>query len=212
MVLANILVGQYMPVMLTKKAQQSAETREAILSTCLGLFARLGFANTSIDEIAQGAGITKGAVYWHFDNKEALFEAILERIRERWQAGVLAPVSSEPDPRRQLDRLFDCYCQLFTEAPEICLFLQRVLLENDGKFSLQVAKVFEKTAQFISRILDAGRSEGQFRKDFDVRVMSRTIIASLAGSTQQCLADRSLTLRVLLAEVKRAVMALVVRT
>src|SRR5258708_2193738 len=65
------------------KAQQSAVTRRAILDACLKLFARHGFSTTSIDDIASAAGITKGAVYWHFENKEELFQAILEEIRAR---------------------------------------------------------------------------------------------------------------------------------
>src|SRR5258708_9624580 len=67
----------------SSKAQQSAVTRKAILDACLKLFARHGFSTTSIDDIASAAGITKGAVYWHFENKEELFQAILDRKSTR---------------------------------------------------------------------------------------------------------------------------------
>ena len=67
------------------KNQRSTATREDIIGACLQLFARRGFHNTSISDIANGAGITKGAIYWHFHNKEALFAAILDKMKQNWQ-------------------------------------------------------------------------------------------------------------------------------
>jgi AcrR family transcriptional regulator len=54
------------PVPVSRKAQQSDDTREALLSKCLHLFAQRGFSSTSVDDIARAAGVTKGAIYWHF--------------------------------------------------------------------------------------------------------------------------------------------------
>ena len=62
-----------MMVSVSLKAQQSAVTRKAILTSGLKLFAKYGFSTTSIDDIARAAGITKGAVYWHFRDKADLF-------------------------------------------------------------------------------------------------------------------------------------------
>jgi hypothetical protein len=106
---------------------------------------------------------SKGAVYWHFENKEELFQAILEEIRARWVESVQQPLSKESAPVKRLAALFDCYSRLFAEAPETCLFLQRILLENHKEFSPQVARVFAQTARFIARIIDDGKARGMFR-------------------------------------------------
>src|SRR2546422_85623 len=82
------------------KAQHSAATRGGIVSAALRLFAERGFASTSIADIAGAAGITKGAIYWHFDSKDALFKAILEGIRRDWQDVVRGPLEREKDPVR----------------------------------------------------------------------------------------------------------------
>ena len=84
------------------KAKRSEETREAIVNVCIRMFAERGFVSTSLDEIGRAAGITKGAIYWHFENKDALFTAILTRIREIWDEEVLQPLSVEGSPRRKL--------------------------------------------------------------------------------------------------------------
>ncbi len=196
-----------MNALVSLKAQQSAVTRKAILASCLKLFARHGFSTTSIDDIARAAGITKGAVYWHFENKEELFQAILEEIRARWIETVQQPLSKETAPIPQLETLFDCYSKLFAEAPETCLFLQRILLEGHKEFSPQVARVFTQTARFIARIIDDGKAHGAFHSDLDSKVTAHMILGSLSGATQQSLADRSLTLAALLGEAKKMTMA-----
>jgi len=189
------------------KTQQSTQTRKAILDSCLKLFAKYGFSTTSIEDIASAAGITKGAVYWHFDGKQDLFQEILEQIRTRWHHMVQQPLSEEKAPLARLETLFDCYLKLFVEAPEICLFLQRVLLERDKEFSPQVGRVFAQTAHFIARILDEGKMCRVFRQDFDSLVTAHMILASISGATQQSLTNRSLTIEGLVREAKAMVLA-----
>src|SRR5260370_11290707 len=192
---------------ISAKTQQSVVTRKAILDSCLQLFAKHGFSTTSIDDIAGAVGITKGAVYWHFTSKKELFEAILEQIRTRWQEVVQHPLSKETSPITRLETLFTCYQTLFTEAPDICLFLQRILLEQHKEFSPQVARVFAQTARFISRILDDGKAQGLFRADLDPVVTAHMILASVSGATQQSLTHRTLTLEALLDEGKNMTLA-----
>jgi TetR/AcrR family transcriptional regulator, acrAB operon repressor len=186
---------------------KSPETREALLAASMTLFARNGFAGTSVDDIASACGITKGAVYWHFKGKEELFDAILERIRARWQEVVLRPVTDGSAPRARLDFLFDCYTELFTEAPERCLFLQRILLEDDAVFAPRVAKIFRQTARFIAKIIEEGKARGDFREDVNPLAAAHAILGALSGASQQSLANRSIKLPTLLYEVKAAFLA-----
>ncbi|MDW5378294.1 TetR family transcriptional regulator [Halomonas sp. HP20-15] len=62
------------------KAEAEA-TREALLDAAESLFHDKGVARTSLEQIARHAGMTRGAVYWHFKNKADLFHALLERVR-----------------------------------------------------------------------------------------------------------------------------------
>jgi TetR/AcrR family acrAB operon transcriptional repressor len=190
------------------KAQQSAATREEIINACLRLFAYRGFHITSIAEIARHAGITKGAIYWHFDNKEALFAAILEKIKYDWQRIVRQQVDEIADPRLKLEQLFNNYLLLFTEQPEVCLFLQRGLFRGaDDKYAQLISGAFERTARFIARIIEQGKTTGVFRSDLDATLLAYTIIGSLAGATGQCHANKKLKLGTMVDEIKRQVLA-----
>ena len=59
------------------------DTKERILLTSLQLFAQRGYAAVSVSDIAGALGITKGALYRHFESKQAIFDAILARMEQR---------------------------------------------------------------------------------------------------------------------------------
>lgn len=59
---------------------QALQTKEQLVLAALEVFHRHGVARTSLNEIAQAAGMTRGALYWHFRNKEALFEALFQHF------------------------------------------------------------------------------------------------------------------------------------
>jgi TetR/AcrR family transcriptional regulator, acrAB operon repressor len=60
--------------------QQSEQTRQQILAAARSEFARRGVTRTSLEHVAAAAGVTRGAIYWHFDNKTDLFHAMREQV------------------------------------------------------------------------------------------------------------------------------------
>jgi AcrR family transcriptional regulator len=196
----------------SRKTQQSDHTREALLSQCLHLFAQRGFSSTSLDDIARAAGVTKGAIYWHFASKDEIFHAILDRIRAQWQEVVHVPVSTTGDPRAQLARLFDAYDELFRESPDICLFLQQVVLDRQNKpFAAEVARVFATTARFIARIVDEGKARGVMNTGVDSLTTAHLILGMLAGASQQASTTLARSLPLLIAEAKAMTLARISR-
>jgi TetR/AcrR family transcriptional regulator, acrAB operon repressor len=66
---------------MARRTKQDAEaTRSLILDTAEVVFQERGVSRTSLNEIAQAAGLTRGAIYWHFENKADLFNAMMERV------------------------------------------------------------------------------------------------------------------------------------
>ena len=62
-------------------AEQSQRTRRALLDTARATFAAQGYAAASTEEIVRQAGVTRGALYYHFRDKAALFEAVFDEVR-----------------------------------------------------------------------------------------------------------------------------------
>ena len=69
-----------------KKAQRDSErTRERILASALALFAKKGYVHTTFTDIAARLKMTKGAVYWHFESKQALLMALIDEMLEKFR-------------------------------------------------------------------------------------------------------------------------------
>jgi TetR/AcrR family transcriptional regulator, acrAB operon repressor len=66
--------------MARRTKEEALETRNRILDTAEQVFRETGVARTSLSNIAEAAGLTRGAIYWHFKNKGALFTAMLDRV------------------------------------------------------------------------------------------------------------------------------------
>jgi AcrR family transcriptional regulator len=82
------------------QAERSEATRDALIVAARGLFAERGYADVGTEEIARAAGVTRGALYHHFDGKRDLFEAVYERVErelaERIASGALGGGATEP--------------------------------------------------------------------------------------------------------------------
>lgn len=72
--------------MARKTKAEAAATREALLNAAEEIFFAKGVARTSLEQIARHAGLTRGAVYWHFKNKGDLFMALVEQVRMPFQS------------------------------------------------------------------------------------------------------------------------------
>jgi TetR/AcrR family acrAB operon transcriptional repressor len=67
--------------MARRTKEEAQETRSRILDTAEQVFFEKGVSRTSLTDIAEAAGVTRGAIYWHFKNKGDVFEAMLARIK-----------------------------------------------------------------------------------------------------------------------------------
>lgn len=82
--------------MARRTKEEALETRAELLDAAEKVFSTKGVTNTSLTEIAETAGVTRGAIYWHFRNKMDLIDALMERVRLpledlREQAMAMAP-------------------------------------------------------------------------------------------------------------------------
>lgn len=91
---------------------EAGDTKEALLRAAVGLFARHGYAGTSIRAIAREVGLSESVLYAHFENKQAVFDAALTRYGPQASTGVLDDVDpglAETDPPRFLSELVGAF-------------------------------------------------------------------------------------------------------
>jgi AcrR family transcriptional regulator len=85
-----------------QQAERSAATTKAILTAARALFARHGYADVTIDQIAQKAGYAKGAFYHHFSSKSEVFEQVLDNVQA--QLAILVAQRAKQAPAAPLPR------------------------------------------------------------------------------------------------------------
>jgi AcrR family transcriptional regulator len=91
------------------RSQHAEATRRAVLDAARSLFGRQGYAQTSVDEIADAARVTKGAVYHHFAGKEALFRAVYAEVETEAQAQALQAGDAGMAPIDQIVAMMNAY-------------------------------------------------------------------------------------------------------
>jgi AcrR family transcriptional regulator len=96
--------------------QRSEETQARILQAAVTRFSKYGYDATSVSEICQAAGVSKGAFYHHFTTKQAVFQALLENWLNRLSAEMDALLNTAPDVPAGLMRLVSITGPVFQEA------------------------------------------------------------------------------------------------
>src|SRR5262245_61399370 len=106
------------------QTEQAAATRAALLAAARRLFSEKGFHATSTPEVVAAAGVTRGALYHHFENKEGLFRAVFEAV----EADLMAREAARPSAGGDTWDRFRSAFEFFLEASAQDLEVQRIIL------------------------------------------------------------------------------------
>src|SRR5215469_10226974 len=105
---------------------------QVLINAAMDLFASYGYRGTSLARIARAAGVTKGALYWHFTDKEDFFLAVAERVLEEWNKvfrGGL-PSKSAAEYREHFLKMFEMSAELNITNPWVSRLLMIITLES----------------------------------------------------------------------------------
>jgi AcrR family transcriptional regulator len=90
--------------MVNKRVEQGQATRAALIGVATELFAANGYDGTAIPAVLDAAGVSRGALYHHFESKEALFEAVLQSVEAQATVKVTRAAGGATDPLNGLRR------------------------------------------------------------------------------------------------------------
>ncbi|MBQ9578534.1 MAG: TetR family transcriptional regulator, partial [Ottowia sp.] len=107
--------------------EQARQTRESLLRAALEVFDRRGVARASLTEIAHEAGVTRGALYWHFKSREELFDALFQRLFSEYSQQLERDIrSGAPDMLGTLRQALLRHFERVERDETICKFLRIV--------------------------------------------------------------------------------------
>jgi TetR/AcrR family transcriptional repressor of nem operon len=159
-------------------------TRDILLRAAFREIYRSSFHSTGLDTILAATGVTKGALYYHFDSKETLGYAVVDEViawltRENW----LRPLRSSADPIETLIGILQ-RMSLGSENVRYGCPLNNLAQEMsplDEQFRRRLAKVFREWQTGIAAALQKGQSRGIVRRDLNPRRTASFLIATYEG-------------------------------
>ena len=171
--------------------------KERIIHESLRQFSTKGFMSTSINDILEAVGTSKGGFYNHFKSKEELFFAALSEARKIWRQKNLAGLDHCHRPLDKIKKILENYRERYLvdseDFPGGCVFVGLAVELNDQQPHLarEVNEGFRRFKAMLKRLLDAEQQTGSLRKDIDTGVVAETIFSGLLGSCVAYTSDKS---------------------
>ncbi len=133
-----------------RTVEDAEKTRVAILNAAAKVFARDGFDAASLETVGREAGVTRGAIYWHFKDKQDLFEKIIGREDLRLERLIETAHSGQASPLTTLRRLMAAVVDNFYENE---IFRQQIVLTWYRLNTSQFAPVMKAKSVFVQDFL-----------------------------------------------------------
>jgi AcrR family transcriptional regulator len=154
-----------------------------LLEAALRVFAARGYRNTKLEEVAAAAGVTKGAVYYYFENKEELLLRALEEYQAQAFGRVEDALRDEHGGASTRLRLF--FRKAFSGGDparrQVLLLLQSVAQEVPEVYRQWLASGPIRGWQIAAALIEEGKASGEFRSDVDSDVAARVVLTGLMG-------------------------------
>ena len=175
----------------TGKPKATGGARKELMAVAIDCFARYGYQGTSIDRIAGTAGVTKGALYYHFrDKEEMLFEAVKDRIAE-FEELVVGSVKRVSDPAGSLAEIARVCAHIATKnnLRRFILTLMVEALDTNPRLSEAFRDILRRFRSYLAGIVRVGQDKGVFRRDIDAAMAAELFAGGVIGAELQYYQD-----------------------
>ncbi len=174
--------------MARKTKEEASRTRQEIIDAARAVFHEHGLVRSTLEQVAHAAGLTRGAVYWHFENKAELFNALRE--------DALAPLRGRVDPilfsdqhADPLDAIEDALREIFRvlkEYPSVRQMFEIMVLrcEYVDEFADVQAEANRPTEDFlekVEKVYKKAAAQGVLRAGLDPSALARDTFAFTKG-------------------------------
>ena len=162
----------------------AARRREQLLEVALHVFAERGFHQTSMNDVADAAGVTKPVLYQHFTSKRALYLELLELVSSRLMAAIDEATSTAAGPREQVERGLRAYFRFVVDAGDEYRLMFGGGTRRDVEFAQEAARLERAIAEVIAELITvAGLA------DHERVLLAHGIVGLAEGATRLWLTD-----------------------
>lgn len=169
-----------------RKRLGADERREEIIRVTLMLAAKQGVDDVTTQDMAQAMGVTQGAVFRHFPNKDAIWLAVMQWVRDRMMAVLTRAAAQGRDPLDALQHMFYAHIAFIAGHPAIPRVLTSEHLHGRNVVLRQlVTEIMLGYEAKIAGLLQDGQAQQQVRPDIDTQAAATLYIGMIQGLVLQ---------------------------
>ena len=179
---------------MSAKVVDKKEKKDQIVEAAIREFSRKGFSRTTINDIANAAGIGKGTIYEYFSNKEDIvhetFQFFMHSLEPDFQAILISRVPAKEKLRQILDSFSHFInSEYHNELMELMFeFWAEAITDKSSKGVMfeEMIKFYQVYREIFADIIIEGMGDGSFRKDINPRSTAAMIVGTLESLMVQC--------------------------
>lgn len=182
--------------MARRTKEEADQTRKAILEAAFKVFVANGFARSTLEDVARKAGVTRGAVYWHFRDKAALFVALSEQISAEAGMGG-SGLDQRADTLAELGLAVWQYTEVFEKNERYRQFYE--LVNHRTEWTAELEPILERDRRGLRAAIDsiekdfeALKEKNEVRADVNSRILAIGLMALAVGLTELWMFDKTL--------------------
>lgn len=155
------------------------DKHEQIIDAAIRVFARAGYYNSRVSDIAREAGIASGTIYLYFKTKDEILVTLFREKMTEWVVHVRREIAGVADPVAKIRRLVELHFTVLEANPALAEVVQ-VELRQGHKF-FRGASAHEVSAYFdlIGSVLDEGVAAGLLRNDLPIKVATKVLFGAM---------------------------------
>ncbi|MFE6159633.1 ScbR family autoregulator-binding transcription factor [Streptomyces sp. NPDC056486] len=161
------------------KQERSRRTKAQILQVAAEIFAEQGYPTVTLQAVAERASMTKGAVYFHYANKQALAIAVMEGHYARWPPLVEQVQAMELPPLQTLLAILDRTAEAF-HTDSIVQAGARLQIER-SLIGADLPQPYVGWSKLLVGFIAAAKEAGQLRAETDPETLARVVVSSFFG-------------------------------
>ncbi|MGZ8289053.1 MAG: TetR family transcriptional regulator [Telluria sp.] len=182
--------------MARKTKEDALATRDSIIDAAEQLFVVQGVSHTTLQHIATAAGLTRGAIYWHFEDKAALFNALMERAKSPLESSL--HLLDNPNPEDPLTDLRDSIVRVFRLTVEDkrarCAFeIATLKMEFVEEMNAVRSKRMQMQSEWMARtegLIGIAMAHGLLKPGVTPKVVALGLFAIVDGLLRAWLLDQ----------------------
>ena len=164
------------------QAERRARTRAALLEAAAKGFSRYGYGNVVLEQVANEAGYTRGALYHLFAGKEELALAVVEWVAESWEQEVWQPAQRHAEPAEVLVALARghiAYCR--RDIARVMMSLRVEFAGREHPVGRTVDEICKDLGRRFGALITAGRRNGSIPPGPSARTLAVAVVAAMEG-------------------------------